>query len=365
MRSLGDQRAGLNMCESVSHEVTYESRRLVMIEPTISVCIPTHARPGMLAEALESVMNQSRLPSEVVVSDDAGDEVTASVVAHFAALNKAPVRHVRCLDGASQASNVNCAFRAATSDLIVLVHDDDLLCPGALEALVQPFLKVPGLVASYGQQIVVTHEGQELKRESEALNRAYGRDVLDGGVKTNSLRAAILQQFPNDGYMIRASVAKAVSYDSHFGSAVDAAFGISCALHGPFYFLPIPTAKYRLSAQSVGRGAGRKVDDAGYQFVRFCLELRDSCPAYRPELESRVRERIAVGIMQAVNSGQLDEAFSWLLSPYHRRQLLTFRGAARALYVAQACLRIRGDAHRSRSSNTVLPNGNGRESGPG
>jgi hypothetical protein len=222
----------------------------------------------------------------------------------------------------------------ASSELIVLLHDDDLLYPGALLALVQPFLQVPGLVATYGQEIVVSNQGEELKQRSEGRNCYFHRTVHEAGVRKDSVRAAILQQFPADGYMVLASVAKAVLYHREFGSARDVEFGIGCALHGPFYFVPVPVTKYRLSAVSISRGPNRKADDACYQFVRLCMRLLRSHPAYRQEIEQRLRERIGGGISQAIHLGYFDEAFSWLLGRYYRHQLLTIRGAARGLYIA-------------------------------
>jgi hypothetical protein len=139
--------------------------------------------------------------------------------------------------------------------------------------------------------------------------------------------------------MVRASVAKAVLYDPNYGGACDVEFGVRCASHGPFYFVPVWTSKYRLSTHSVARGRGRKTDSAGYHFVRLCLELLDKSAPCAQELAVRLRERVSVGIVQAAALGDIHTAVSWLLGPYHRRQLLTLPGAARALYVASACLR--------------------------
>jgi glycosyltransferase involved in cell wall biosynthesis len=321
-----------------------------MTNPTISVCIPTHDRPNMLSEALESIMVQTHPPSEVVVSDNVADSATAAVVASFASRSNFPVRLIHCRYRNSLVENYNNAVKAALGDLIVLLNDDDLLYPGALKTLVEPFLKVEHLVASYGLQMPVTESGEEL--ESEPLNRAFFRVQQEAGLRTNSLRSAVLQQIPNDGFMVRASVAKAVLYDSNYGGACDAEFGIRCASHGPFYFVPVWTSKSRLCTHSVSRGRGRKTDDSGYHFVRLYLELLDNSAPCAQELELRLRERVSVGIVQAAALGHTHTAVSWLLGPYHRRQLLTLPGAARAFRVALACLRARRPLwNPQRSSN--------------
>src|SRR5258708_12716208 len=175
-----------------------------MTNPTISVCIPTHERPNMLSEALESIMVQTHPPLEVVVSDNVADSATAAVVASFASRSNFPVRLIHCRYRNSLVENYNNAVKAALGNLIVLLNDDDLLYPGALKALVEPFLKVEHLVASYGLQMRVTESGEEL--ESEPLNRAFARVQQEAGLKTNSLRSAVLQQIPNDGFIVPASV---------------------------------------------------------------------------------------------------------------------------------------------------------------
>jgi glycosyltransferase involved in cell wall biosynthesis len=291
----------------------------------------------MLSEALESVMVQSHAPSEVVVSDDADDQETAQVVASFASRAKFLVRYVECPRSGGQAMNANCALERAASDLILLLHDDDLLYPEALETLRQPFFEVQGLIASYGLQRWVSNSGQEM--ESEEANRAFFRTEEEAGLKTDSLRCAILGQFPNDGFMVRSSVAKAALYDPNYGGAVDTAFGVRCAAYGPFYFLPRWTSKYRLSTHSIVRGAGRKTDDTSYYFVRLCLELLARGAPARQAVELRLRERVRAGIVQAAALGDTNTAFAWLLSPYHSRQLLSLPGIKRALIVALASLR--------------------------
>ena len=189
----------------------------------------------MLSEALESIMVQTHPPSEVVVSvsDDDTGNATAAVVASFASRSNFPVRLIHSEHRNSQADNHNNALKAALGDLIVLLHDDDLLYPWALKALVEPFFEVEDLVASYGLQMLITDSGEEL--ESEPCNRTFYRVKQEAGLKTNSLRSALLQQFPNDGFMVRASVAKALLYDPKHGGACDTEFAVRCASRGPFF----------------------------------------------------------------------------------------------------------------------------------
>jgi glycosyltransferase involved in cell wall biosynthesis len=47
-----------------------------MGETTISVAVPTSGRPAMLRRALASILAQTRLPNEIVISEDGADAET-------------------------------------------------------------------------------------------------------------------------------------------------------------------------------------------------------------------------------------------------------------------------------------------------
>jgi len=96
---------------------------------TVSFCIPTHGRTRLLLEALESGLVQTRLPDEIVVSDDLGSEEVRSLVSKFSRRASFPVRYVHCTTGPSQAANMNNCLHEAACDLALLLHDDDLLLP--------------------------------------------------------------------------------------------------------------------------------------------------------------------------------------------------------------------------------------------
>ena len=54
-----------------------------MTRPSFTVVIPTHRRPALLRQALESVAAQTLPPEQVVVVDGVGDEETRAGVLDF------------------------------------------------------------------------------------------------------------------------------------------------------------------------------------------------------------------------------------------------------------------------------------------
>lgn len=87
----------------------------------ISVIIPTFNSAGIIADAVESVLNQTRPVQEVVIVDDGSADETMTVCARFGD----KVRYIRQANaGASTARNTG--IRASTGDWLAFLDADDL-----------------------------------------------------------------------------------------------------------------------------------------------------------------------------------------------------------------------------------------------
>jgi len=98
---------------------------------TISVILPTHDRPEGLAQTVESILRQTRLPDELIVVNDGQAEIDQALPAKAEA---AGVRFIyRRRSPPSSAASRNCALELATGDIAMLL-DDDIVAPGDLLA---------------------------------------------------------------------------------------------------------------------------------------------------------------------------------------------------------------------------------------
>lgn len=100
---------------------------------TISVVIATYNRAPMVREAILAALAQSRVPYEIVVSDDASTDGTVDVLNSLAA-GDARVRVLRQRKNTGGIGNWNIAMAASRGDLIAWCSDDDRYLPGHLEA---------------------------------------------------------------------------------------------------------------------------------------------------------------------------------------------------------------------------------------
>jgi len=96
--------------------------------PEVSVVIPAFNAAKEIARAIESCLNQTFPPIEILVVDDGSSDDTAAVAAGF----PAPVRVLRKENGGPAAAR-NLGVRRAKGDWIALLDADDEWHPGKLE----------------------------------------------------------------------------------------------------------------------------------------------------------------------------------------------------------------------------------------
>jgi glycosyltransferase involved in cell wall biosynthesis len=130
---------------------------------TISVAIATFNRAPMVVEAVLAALAQSRIPDEIVISDDASTDGTVDAIERLARGGRR-VRLVRQIVNSGGAGNWNAAIEATGGDLIAWCSDDDRFLPGHLEASVAYLETHPevGLVHSGFVDLIETGEEELL-----------------------------------------------------------------------------------------------------------------------------------------------------------------------------------------------------------
>jgi glycosyltransferase involved in cell wall biosynthesis len=98
-----------------------------------SVLVPTRGGGAYLRGCIDSVLAAAGDDVEVVVSDNANEDETASILAGYA--GEARVRVVRQDTVLAVADNWNAAYRASRGDYVLMLGDDDALLPDCFEVL--------------------------------------------------------------------------------------------------------------------------------------------------------------------------------------------------------------------------------------
>lgn len=110
----------------------------------VSVIVPTFNRPNMLVKALESVLGQSFRNFEIIVVNDAGQDVS-SLIHSF---NSSKITLITHKNNKGLAAARNTGIQAAQGKYIAYLDDDDLYYPNHLEVLVN-FLEKSEYAVAY------------------------------------------------------------------------------------------------------------------------------------------------------------------------------------------------------------------------
>lgn len=295
----------------------------------VSICIPTYKRSQKVLEAINSCLDQTILPYEILIGDDSPDELTKVEVGKIMDTAHVKIRYFKNQPSLGQVGNVNKLFDAATGDKIMLLHDDDLLMPNAIETLLNCFKKDPLIKVSYGKQYIIREDGTIYYKGSKIHNTYFYRTKEYEGAKLTPLEAGMVQQFPNNAYLIEADLAKKIKYRA-IGDACDFDFGFRTGKSlVKFHYVDTYVSMYRMSQDSVTK---KSMNDAG--LVAYLLVKNTEIPVKSQKLKTKwLRGRSKVAVGQAIDNGKFKEAIKIYFSEDHIHQIFTPGGVKRLLRI--------------------------------
>lgn len=161
----------------------------------VSIALATFNGEKYLEEQLESFSRQSRLPDELVLSDDRSTDSTVEIIKKFSATNKAfkVVLNVN-KDTLGYSGNFNKALEICSGDIIFLSDQDDVWYSNKIESVLEIFSRHSGVglivhdLMFCDSQLKPTGETkmERMEKELELKNKyvvgmatAVHRDLLD------------------------------------------------------------------------------------------------------------------------------------------------------------------------------------------
>lgn len=218
-------------------------------QPRVTIAIPTRNRAGWLREAVVSVLSQSYRDFELLISDNCSDDCTTEVVAEFA---DPRIRFFRQAVNLGMVGNWNFCLEHSRGELFLLLSDDDLLEPGAIEWL-QSQLQDQSVTLAYGRVRYIDERGSD----SGCSRLAPAVESGDRFVRA-SLRGQ--RGVLPCATMHRTATARELGGYPDIGTASDAALRLAVALKGTVKFSPVPLARYRLHEEALSEQRGQVLD---------------------------------------------------------------------------------------------------------
>jgi glycosyltransferase involved in cell wall biosynthesis len=149
-------------------------------EPPISVAMCAYNSERFIREQLDSLVAQTRRPSELVVCDDASTDGTAEIVNAFARAAPFSVRLFVQPGNVGRIANFQTAISLCTGDIIFLSDADDVWHPEKIEAMSQALASAPDATGVFCDAEIV-----------DAALRPIGRSVWEHCGFTPELQARL------------------------------------------------------------------------------------------------------------------------------------------------------------------------------
>jgi glycosyltransferase involved in cell wall biosynthesis len=298
-----------------------------MNEASVTVCIPTRNRAALLAAAIDSVLAQSFPDLSLLVGDNASTDETAAMV-H--GIGDPRLRYMRHDANIGATANFNACLRAAESEYVLLLCDDDVLHPEFLSTTVdtlRPQARVGFVFTTWQRrrddgtvdQRVINEAGlwqPTTLPGSEFIARAIRKQGSIAHTSSVLMRRAAI---PEDGFDPRDAFAMDVGLLLRMAARWDAAF------------LPDPLVQVRLEPDSL---TGQVVGVGPTGRVRWDLDA----DVKRREVKLRFLQGPGRGLADAV-------ALERTVTSIFRRRVMW-----------QSAVALRGPGHL-RAARTTLTKG--------
>jgi len=202
-----------------------------MSKPAVSIIIPTHGRPGLLREALDSVAQQTFRDYEVIVVDDGSPQPIADIAADHPT-RPAVIRQHHL----GPASARNRGIEAARAEMIAFLDSDDLWQAEKLRTFISKLETGNGARLYYGPMAPMDAAGNTVPGRTKPCH---------AGQITQKLFCSSFVHVPT--VVCRKEVlTKVGGFDERLAVCEDYDRWLRVSIDEPFGLIPEPLARRRL-----------------------------------------------------------------------------------------------------------------------
>ena len=198
--------------------------------PRLTIGLPVYNGENFLAESIESLLGQSYVDYELIISDNASTDSTPEICKHYQGVDSR-ITYIRHPVNIGAAPNHNFVVHQANGELFKWASHDDLYAPDLLTRCIRVLDEHPDVVLAHSWTAVVDGSGTVIMAPRYQLRTASPspaerfRSVLfdDGG--------------DDDGGVIRTAVLRRTALNGSYYRA-DRTIVAELALLGRFYHVP-------------------------------------------------------------------------------------------------------------------------------
>ena len=249
--------------------------------------IPVHNGEAYVAEAIRSVLGQTRPVLECIVIDDGSTDATAETVRQFAG-----VTYIRQEQAGVSAAR-NHGARVARGDLVAFLDHDDVWEPTKIERQAANFGDPAAFLCMCGHTVIDADGAALETRRMGPVDRLLGGLLLFDGTPTLSCSST--------GVARRERLLAMGGFDEGLSISADWDFLIRALLEGKVVYVDEPLVRYRVHGSNMSRKLGAMETD-----MRQVFDKAFAHPALPEDLRRRRRE--AYGRMYRMLAGSYRDA---------------------------------------------------------
>jgi glycosyltransferase involved in cell wall biosynthesis len=156
----------------------------VTSDPSVAVVVPTYERRGLLRRAVESALDQTRPPAEVVVVDDASSFSVASYLDEHVADPRVVVERFETNRGAAAARNAG--VERTNCEYVAFLDSDDYWHEEKLARQMAVVEATPDVDIVYCDQYVVGVDGERRPSDKALPERNLWERLVQGWTAPNT-----------------------------------------------------------------------------------------------------------------------------------------------------------------------------------
>jgi glycosyltransferase involved in cell wall biosynthesis len=206
----------------------------------IQVFILTHNRPHFLSRAVASVLSQTNVEFELVISDNSSNDLTRDLILKD---YSGSVEYRRRIPELQPIDHLNVVLSEVESDYFMMFHDDDVMHKNLVGILHREMKDKPKLMA-VGANAIRWNNSHRI-----GLSMArHRRDVLL--TSPDEIASTYMKRYANvpfPSYMYRIAVAEKVRFNfAHGGKYADVAFMMDISMLGNILMKAEPLMDYHV-----------------------------------------------------------------------------------------------------------------------
>lgn len=224
--------------------------------PRVSVIIPSYNHEKYVAEAIQSVLDQTFEDFEIVITDDGSSDRTVDVIEGF---KDKRIRLFTFEENQGACVAARKCLDEASGEYVAMLSSDDVFLPGKLEKQVKFLDEHPEIYAVFGYARIIDEDGADFNDENHFYSSIFRQP--------NRTRHEWLRHFFFHGNCLchpsalicRKLYDEIGCYDERFHQLPDFDFWVRTCLRHDIHVLPEELIKFRVRAGEANVSGNRPV----------------------------------------------------------------------------------------------------------